>query len=1085
MAETIGTAIADWWFSSEIAAGTVDLVAWAGVSSAAAFTVQSAAIISAYAYVQNQQRKRAAASAQIGREGQLTTVRASEAVRPLVVGRVRMGAPTILYAKVTGDQNQFLHLVLPFAAHEIDAFEDVLFGDESLGAFDDSSTSSGGGGYVTTGKYARGTPVQDTVVVTWPSVGNDVNLPAGIDKIDAVAPYGGPQSVYDDSGRPLGGMIEGTHYQVIPGSPYKLRALKNTWKMPYTDEFGNGFITQTDVDITGTQITVTYTKTNTRPLVRVKKFLGIAAGERDTDLETETGGHWSSAHVGKSVPRLHIRLEFDKDVFGSTGVPNITAVIRGAKPINLVTGVPGWTRNAATITAWFLTRPEGFGIDLADLNSTYAQNAQGVCAESVALPVDGTGVTSQQRYNIDGVIDPSVDALSNLQDLLAAMCGSCVNVGGQWDLRAGADESPIMTLEDADIVQEGMKCVPFKSYTQKYNTIRVLFPDEKKNYQENNTAFYTSSSLLAEDGGKKLPQELHLPYTTNSYAAQRIGRLHMLLDRQELTWEGTVGFRAYKLRGGHTVYCRFTAYGWDTLNGGLGKKFQVLRRELRSDGNIGLVLKEFDATPFSWSVSDPEIPDLTPNTAWPAWWFVPAPVISTVSSSTISYTTTPDGVRVGYCEIRFTSTLSNAISGAKLVCRWKRASDTIFRDEVTYPEVGYVQLKGVGPGDSIVFNMYIVMPSGAQSRIVTGTHTVSTGVPATGRPATTASGNLITNPVFLTTQGWGIQPNGSTDVTFFFQPATTELEQWRIPGGGPINAVFLGLFLTAPANGHEPFVYSDAIPVVGGRRYCFYTKLMPYACQGRMLINWFDASGAYVGGNTTQVVPTADAYARPHIEQLYAFVGEFAHAPANAVSARVIFSRIEMGTYNSWLSILKPFFGEVREDTVQFPPWDSGMPGLISSGQLAPESTVIVRSYNQSSPKPIAALDPLIIQSDQFVADGDWTAAITAFSGFDFVKGAGSGTPYADVIVQVSVDDGVWVYPVDGTENGARCIASNGAEFPTSSAGHVNAFLPRVRHSMAKGHKYRYRMVARVDGGGNFLNTVTSGAYLNLEIMKN
>lgn len=83
-------------------------------------------------------------------QGRDQVVRSSVANRTVVYGRAVVSGP-LVFAGVTGDSNETLHLVIPLAGHEIDAIEEIYFNDQALGisltAGAPSATVSPGGIY--------------------------------------------------------------------------------------------------------------------------------------------------------------------------------------------------------------------------------------------------------------------------------------------------------------------------------------------------------------------------------------------------------------------------------------------------------------------------------------------------------------------------------------------------------------------------------------------------------------------------------------------------------------------------------------------------------------------------------------------------------------------------------------------------------------------------------------------------------------------------------------------------------------------------------------------------------------------------
>lgn len=329
----------------------------AGWTAAAAATAATVVTYASYAYaaysIYDAQRKQSAArdAANAATVDRLVTVRSSNAARRIIYGRTRVAADTIAYICQHGAQRQYVTFVLPIAGHQIESIDDIWFNDQSIGALD-------GDGYVTAGAYfttkeavqtdqfAGGTPGSTHTLTYAPTH----VMTAATDRV-LVADEGGTQYLTYQ---------QGTHF-TVSGTTL-------TW------------IT----DASAYTITLTYQWNTTAKLVRIKKYLGIGAGERDTELETNSAGQWTSAHLGKHVARLHVTLQYDNDIFGAVGVPNITCIVKGKNDIlNWATGSTGWTNNAALCAADYLMYEQGFGIDASRINTSMMQAAQTLCDEWV------------------------------------------------------------------------------------------------------------------------------------------------------------------------------------------------------------------------------------------------------------------------------------------------------------------------------------------------------------------------------------------------------------------------------------------------------------------------------------------------------------------------------------------------------------------------------------------------------------------------------------------------------------------------------------------------------------------------------
>lgn len=1002
MPETVGG-----WIISALG----DVAAGWSASTVGAIAIQTTVVAVNYQYQQSQARRQQAAMADmLSRDKQLTTVRATAAVRKLVLGRTRVGG-TLLFAFVTGDANQYLHLGIDVAGHEIDAIEEVYFGDEALGTLDGSSTSSGGGGFVTTGRYARESTVETVVVTTLPASGAYITLPTDTEQVVSVAPNDASIAIVMADGGESTIFVERVHYTVTGDTPPRLVGASTTHA--------------------GRSIVVTVRKRITRPLVRVKKFLGIAAGERDTDLETECSAAglgadgFTSSDIGRGIARLHVRLEMDQTVFGSVGVPNITCLVRGAKARNWATGASAWTRNAARLVAWYIMRPEGFNAAVADFDADLALTAQNVCDETVT-----TASGSQARYTLDGVIYPDADPLQTLAMMQTAMAGEVVPVGGTWDVRAGAWDAPAFTLTDDMLTGEAMSVTPARSFDRKFNSVRGKFSDPTIQYNDNDIPPYTSPTYVTQDGGRELWTDVDLPYTTDVEAAQRIHRIYLHRERNPLAFRCTTSMKAYPLRAGQNCYVKATAYGWETLNGGLGKLFHVTRRSMRLDGKIEFTMVETASAIFDWTYDAATVPDPAPDTAWPRWDYVEPVAGVDCSTSGSTYMVDGDGNVVPYALLSWTPPAQTIYSDAVIVVRWKKATDTSYREErVSVGDTG-ARLRGVAAGDLVSFGVQVLMPNGARSVTVFGSHIASTALPPQGVPASSieTGGNDLQNSDLafgasgLYTEGYqnGSDPWGVTADS----PDPTN----RI-AGSPSNAWLYQIGTVS--TGWQSAIW-PTVAVRGGERRGLEALLAPYRCHARVQVAWVDASGAWIRDDYGSDVPanTGGSGLLNDLNEYHVsrWIGD---VPAHATSARVRIVKFgTAGASPSIVSFTQPQFRRLAPGATDMPAYASGPTGSVGTTQLEPASATAIIA-GSTAPSAIADQGALTCTaSSAFAAVRACSVVVSASVSLDLQSNDITGLPPSKYSYGMRIQ-----YSLDGGTTWSFVPAAGGGVEPSSTAG--------------------------------------------------
>lgn len=333
----------------------------AAVASAAGYTYTALALTAVYVGAAEYERRKAERAQQEAYEnsiqGRTVTMRTSNAARRMVFGRQRMGGDTVAYAVNHGDGNRRITLVIPLVFHRVDGFEKFWLGDtaESVDVLDGSSTSSGGGGWTTGGsEWAVSVTQVLTKGITGAGVGATVALGQTITQVLALA-----YLVVDGDQ-----LVE---QRLTEGVDFSVSGATLTWL----------------VDHTGLQCTFTGQYEQVAKLLRLKFFLGLEGGERDEDLEVDSGGEWSSTDVMCRTARVHATLEWDQQKFGQIGIPNLSFTFRGMLTRDYADGSLSWSRCPARALAAYLTATDGLGWDVSRIHTSAMLAAQAANAEDV------------------------------------------------------------------------------------------------------------------------------------------------------------------------------------------------------------------------------------------------------------------------------------------------------------------------------------------------------------------------------------------------------------------------------------------------------------------------------------------------------------------------------------------------------------------------------------------------------------------------------------------------------------------------------------------------------------------------------
>src|SRR6056297_1758030 len=129
--------------------------------------------------------------------------------------------------------------------------------------------------------------------------------------------------------------------------------------------------------------------------IRINKHLGDQT-TADADLVSEST-QIDSNFVGNGIAYIYVRFEYDRDAFAS-GIPLITADVKGKKVFDPRTQTTAYSNNAALCLRDFLTAE--YGLSDSDIDETAFQIAANECDESVTLSGGGT----EPKYTMNGIV---------------------------------------------------------------------------------------------------------------------------------------------------------------------------------------------------------------------------------------------------------------------------------------------------------------------------------------------------------------------------------------------------------------------------------------------------------------------------------------------------------------------------------------------------------------------------------------------------------------------------------------------------------------------------------------------------------
>jgi len=367
------------------------------------------------------------------------------------------------------------------------------------------------------------------------------------------------------------------------------------------------------IDSAGNVTSPEWTKDGS-PMIRIKKVLGDqTAAEPSLLQETSI----SSSFVGHGVAYLYVRYAFDRDVFAS-GLPLVTALVRGKKVYDPRTGSTAYSNNAALCVRDFITSEYGLNDQTIDDVSFAA--AANESDELVSL-ADGN---SEKRYTANGIVKSAEKNGDVLGRFMTACAGSLFRGTGQWKLKVGVYSPPVkvLTLDD---LRSAIRIQTRVSMRDNFNAVRGTFNNAAQGYITADYPETVSDTFKTEDGGDEVSLDLPLPFTTSSATAQRIAKLTLFRGREQMTITADFGLEAFGVEAGDIVAFTNDRYGFDE------KQFEVVSWRFGSSQEAGdliisLTLRETSAAAFDWDADEIEI--ISNNTNLPDYSVAPAVGIS-------------------------------------------------------------------------------------------------------------------------------------------------------------------------------------------------------------------------------------------------------------------------------------------------------------------------------------------------------------------------------------------------------------------------------------------------------------------------
>jgi len=412
--------------------------------------------------------------------------------------------------------------------------------------------------------------------------------------------------------------------------------------------------------------------------VLIEKSLGDEAGQPFPELVAASAGLWTDAHRQTGCAKIHLTLYWVQVLFPN-GIPNISVVMKGKRVFDPRLGSPStevYSANSALCVADYLTYENGLAADYtSEIDDALLIAAANICDELVQLN-RGSPDQFETRYETNGTFLLSEVPRDLLPELLGAMQGRLVHIGGVWRIRAGAYLSPAVTLDEGDA--RGKLAVTTRlSARDSFNGVKGVFVDPNSNWQPTDFPPVTNATYLAQDNGERVWQDVNLRFTTSASMAQRLAKIELERVRQEITVAYPCHLAQYVNQPPETLAVNNTAFGWSA------KPFEIMELGLVPDVDeagepvigVDFSLRETASTVYDWSYGEETVMDPAPDTNLPDPLSVTSVAGLLLTSGTAELFIANDGTVHSRIRVRWTAVIDAFVtSGGRLEMQYALAA---------------------------------------------------------------------------------------------------------------------------------------------------------------------------------------------------------------------------------------------------------------------------------------------------------------------------------------------------------------------------------------------------------------------------
>jgi hypothetical protein len=546
----------------------------------------------------------------------------------VIYGTSRVGG-TIVYAETTSSTNEFLHMVIVLAGHEVDDISTIYLGDDAVALETNSNDSNG-------------------IPIYTPTSLDQYN-----GKLQVKKHLGDDDQVADAN--LVADVTQWTTDHKISGKAYLY--LKFTFD---SDVYPNG-VPNVSAIIKGKKLydpRATSFTASSGTVSTVNNTITLSSHGLSTFDRATYDANSNTAIGGLSDGSTYYVIKIDANTIKlATNYANCVA--ETAISLTSVTGSTTQKFNFTTfsdnpvlcIRDYLSNTIYGMQTESAEINDTNFIASANTCDEVVTL-TNPSG--TEKRFTCNGSFQLSQSPKVIIENLLTTLGGFLIYSNGKFKIVPATYLSPTVTLNENNL-RTGFSINSRVSKKELFNAVKGLYSEPANDYQPQNYPILTNSSYESEDNNERIYSEFDYAFTNSSRMCQRLSKIQLLKVRQQISFSASFDMTAFNCDVGDTVNITNARMGWTN------KTFQVLDWGFGLNGSDGSLLitanfKETASAIYDFDTDNYTTVSSGKATNLPKSTSVSAPTAITLTDELVSYN---DGTVIVKLVIELTEATDN------------------------------------------------------------------------------------------------------------------------------------------------------------------------------------------------------------------------------------------------------------------------------------------------------------------------------------------------------------------------------------------------------------------------------------------